>query len=104
MMLLQEKAVTEGEGEGEGEKKEMDPLAYAIMPNSPKTEMELYKETEGVQFLNYVPKDGGPGFEGVEKWLKAIHERTNPIYRWTRCLKGKKVLLCAKGTGQAFIR
>jgi hypothetical protein len=111
MMLLQQKSQLTEEEEEEmedctdsGKRKEKDPIAYAITINSPKTEMELIKETEGVEFLNYVPGDGGPGFEGVEKWLKAIHQRTNPIFRWARCLRGKKLLLLTRGKAQAFIR
>lgn len=109
MMLLEENKVAKEQGdeedaEEEGKKKEKDPIAYAIAINAQKTEMELYRGTEGLEFLNYVPKDGGPGFEGVEKWLKEIHDRTNPIYRWSRCLKGKKLLVCASGKMQAFIR
>lgn len=74
------------------------PLAYAIVNGMTQSEADFYKKHEGVTFLNY------PTFQSVEKWLKAISLRTNPIVRWARCLAGKTVLILAAGRQQAIVR
>mmetsp|Transcript_67234 Transcript_67234/g.146327 ORF Transcript_67234/g.146327 Transcript_67234/m.146327 type:complete len:288 (+) Transcript_67234:932-1795(+) len=72
------------------EKPQKVELAYAISINLAKSEMEFYEIHEGLTMLNYVSEDG-PGFEGMEKWLKAIAEKTNPLLRWFRCLEKSHV-------------
>lgn len=70
------------------------PLAYAVMFNQSDMTVDFYQKHEGVEILNYVP-ESGPGFEGLDLWLEAIYQKTSPLYRFTRCLAGKKIGLCA---------
>lgn len=74
------------------------PIAYAIMPNQTESKVKFYEKHEGVKILNYVP-ESGPGFEGIEQWLEAIHMQTNPLYRWATSLAGKRFLVYGKGQG-----
>lgn len=92
MMMQQHKGPDDDE---EGGKKEA-PIAYGIGINMANSEVEFYQEHEGIQMLNYVPADGGPGFEGIEKWLEAIVHATNPLLRWSKVFEGKHVLVCGR--------
>jgi len=88
MMMMQQRE--------DGEEKKEKPIAYGIGINMAASEIEFYNEHEGIQMLNYIPTDGGPGFEGIEKWLEAILHATNPLLRWIKCFKGKHVMVCGR--------
>lgn len=92
MMMQQHKDPDDDE---EGGKKEA-PIAYGIGINMADSEIEFYREHEGIQMLNYIPTDGGPGFEGIEKWLEALLHATNPLLRLGKVFKGKHILVCGR--------
>lgn len=105
MLQQQQKQMDDEDPDDEEEQKKRDrPIAYAISINSKESDIEFYAQHEGVRLLNYVPKDGGPGFEGLEKWLEAIVEETNPLYRWSRNLAGKSVVICGQDNLCGFVR
>lgn len=81
-----------------------EPTSYGISINWRPGQVEHYEKHEGVRMLNYVPKGGGPGFEGLDKWLAALVKETNPLYRWCRIFAEKKILILAKGKRQALLR
>lgn len=91
MMMMQQH---QQDGEEEGKKE--PPIAYGIGINMADSEIEFYQKHEGIEMLNYIPADGGPGFEGIEKWLAALMNATNPLLRWSKVFKGKHVMVCGR--------
>lgn len=80
------------------------PIAYAISIGKPPSEIAFYEKHEGINLLNYEPKKGSPGFEGIEEWLGAIEQRVNPLYRWGKCIHQKTIALLGTGAVLALAR
>lgn len=56
-------------------------IAYAITMKRPESDIHFFAKHEGMRLLNYIPEDkDSPGFEGLERWLEAIHAETSPLY------------------------
>ncbi len=72
-----------------------NPVAYAVVADSPPEVREFYRRHEGIELLDYRigRRDaGGRDFSGFDRWLETIYEAASPRPRFARMLAGRRVL------------
>ena len=57
------------------------PSGYAVMPDASDTTKKLFRDVEGIEVLGYEVKNSGQDHGGFDKWLQAIHDRTEASHR-----------------------
>lgn len=67
------------------------PVGYAVVNDVPEASRRHYRKHEGIQLLSY-DTGGGRDFSGFDRYLRAIHDATNPIVRFGRHLERKRIL------------
>ena len=65
-------------------------MAYAIINDVPEVTRKHFLKNEGVQILSYDTQI--EGFAGFDRILKAIHDQTNPAFRFGKLLEGASIL------------
>ena len=67
------------------------PIAYAVLNDLPQAAREQLRRTEGVAAISYNSKRPA-NYAGFDVILKELHERTNPSFRLSRMLAGRRIL------------
>ncbi len=68
-----------------------DPVAWAVLPDMGGDDVEYYAESEGIGVLSYDSR-GDKDHSGFDRYLRALHDATNPTHRLGALLAGKRVL------------
>lgn len=67
------------------------PLAYAIVNDVPEQTWGHYRRNEGVYLMTY-DTSADPTHRGFDEILSAIHQRTDPVLRFARMTRDKRLL------------